>query len=414
MSYKKIGLILILICLPVFFYFLSEDEAMVFQSTNANTNKGSARTETNPYLNQFAFACDSVFNVLMSAYATPGASVAIVYDTSVILLKGYGVRQINTTDSVNIRTVYRLASVSKPFASFLAGILIEDGAIKLDEPVTSYWPSFKLKSQESVNQISIRHVLSHTIGLPYHTFTNLIEEAAPRDSLLSYLREINLATKPGEVYSYQNVGYSIIGKVITQATARSYEDELHEKVFKPLGMADASTDYITLLANKNSAQPHLFKRGKLTATRINNTYYNVSPAGGINASIEDMAKWLSALLGNKPRVITKQTLDTLFAPSILANSKNRNFNKWKPIKKAHYGLGWRVLQFASDTVIYHGGYVEGYRSEVALLPKEKIAFCVLANAPGELIDTSIPVFLQLFERYRKDIKQWETKQELNL
>jgi beta-lactamase class C len=415
MSKRKTGLILIMACLSVFFYFFSIQESEeIGKSIVAISKKTKGESPANPYLAQLAHTFDSIFRTLMEKYDAPGASVAIVYDTTVVLLQGYGVRELNTYDSVDIHTVYRLASVSKPLASFLTGILIQENVLQWDDAVASHWPNFKLKSQESTREIKIRHVLSHTTGLPYHTYTNLIEEGLPFDTLLNYLRDVTIASKPGEVYSYQNVGYSIIGKVIEQATGKNYQTQLKEKVFAPLGMKDASTDYIDLLSNKNIAKPHLIKRGKLRPTIVNDTYYNVSPAGGVNASIADMANWLKALLGNRPDVIKKEILDSLFAPNVLANSRNRNFYKWNRVQQAYYGLGWRVLRFPNDTLIYHGGYVAGYRSEVALLPAEKIAICVLSNAPGQLIDNSLPIFLEIFDRYREAIKTWRPKEDLNL
>lgn len=350
----------------------------------------------------------------MIRHHNPGAAVAIVYDSTVILLKGYGVKEAGTTDSIDIHTVFRLASVSKPFASFLTGILVQEKVLNWNDTVLHHWPGFTLKTPEHTKQITLRHVLSHSTGLPYHTYTNMIEEALPFDTLLSYLRDVKLVSKPGELYSYQNVGYSIIGKVIEEVTGKTYQQQLKEKVFTPLQMADASTDYIGLLSSGNMAQPHMFRRGRLQPTHVNDTYYNVSPAGGVNASIADMSKWLTALLGNRERVLQQQNLDTVFTPTVLANSRNRNFSKWKRVKRAYYGLGWRVLQFPGDTLIYHGGYVTGYRSEVALLPSEKIAICVLSNAPGQLADTSLPLFLKIFDRYRESIKNWKPNQKINL
>jgi beta-lactamase class C len=410
MSKRKTGLIFILASLPVFFYFFSVWEGEgITKPIVAISKKEKREPPANPYLSQLAHAYDSAFRTLMEKYNAPGASVAIVYDTTVVLLQGYGVRELNTRDSVDVHTVFRLASVSKPFASFLTGILVQEKVLKWDDLVASHWPSFKLKSQQSTHEVKIRHVLSHTTGLPYHTYTNLIEEELPFDTLLNCLRDVAVVSKPGELYSYQNVGYSIIGKVIEQATGKNYQKQLQEKVFAPLGMQDASTDYIGLLSNKNMAQPHLFKRGMLRPTIVHDTYYNVSPAGGVNASIADMANWLGALLGNRPDVIKKETLDSLFTPNVLANSRNRNFYKWNRVQQAYYGLGWRVLRFPNDTLVYHGGYVAGYRSEVALLPAEKIAICVLSNAPGQLIDNSLPVFLEIFDRYRETVKNWRPK-----
>jgi beta-lactamase class C len=392
------------------FYFFSERTvvAPLEFPTNAPTSSPPA-TQVNPYLQQLALAYDSAFRTLMKKHNAPGAAVAIVHDSTVILLHGYGVKDIEKTDSINTHTVFRLASVSKPFASFLAAILVEEGLLEWNHTVIQHWPEFSLQSPEQTKQITLRHVLSHTTGLPYHTYTNMIEERLPADTLLSYLRDIRLVSQPGQMYSYQNVGYSIIGKVIERATGKPYQEVLKEKVFVPLNMTDASTDYIGLLGSGNMAQPHIFKRGKLRPTIVNDTYYNVSPAGGVNASISDMSKWLVALLGNKQNVISQQMLDTLATPAVLANSRNRNFYKWSRVRQAYYGLGWRVLRFTADTLVYHGGYVAGYRSEVAFHPSERIAICVLSNAPGPLADNSLPLFFEIFDRYRLRINSWRPK-----
>ena len=383
-----------------------KDKTVTVQAQQAQDILSSISIQ-NPYLAALAKAYDSAFQQLMIKHHQPGASVALVYDSTVILLKGYGLKEAGTQDSVDINTAFRLASVSKPFASFLTGILLEENVLSLDNPVLEYWPNFKLRSAEDAASVTLRHVLSHSTGLPYHTYTNMIEEALPFDTLLSYLKDIKLVSKPGVLYSYQNVGYSIIGKVIAQATGNTYEEQLQRQVFKPLGMQNASSDYMSFMSNSNIAQPHMFKRGKLRPTIVRDTYYNVSPAGGINASISDMAKWLKALLGNREDVIKRSTLDTLFTPQVLANSRNRNFYQWQRVRQAYYGLGWRILRFAKDTIVYHGGYVTGYRSEVALHPSEKVAICVLTNAPGQVADTSLPVFFKIFDRYRANIRRWE-------
>src|SRR6187431_1904212 len=100
-----------------------------------------------------------------------------------------------------------------------------------------------------------------------------------------------------------------------------------------------------------------------------------------------------------------------YSPFIRAHSKNRNYGRVHRIRKAYYGLGWRVLHYPNDTVIYHGGYVNGYRSEVAVNPKSRMAICILANAPGELADNGIPVFYNLLYNKRDSIQAWEDRQQ---
>jgi beta-lactamase class C len=149
------------------------------------------------------------------------------------------------------------------------------------------------------------------------------------------------------------------------------------------------------------------RRGRWRTTPITDTYYNVAPAAGVNASISDMAKWLVALLGNRPDVIRQRTLDHLFAPYVKAPSKNRNYGRLHRLSKSYYGMGWRVLHYPHDTLIYHGGYVNGYRSEVAVNQRDRVAVCILANAPGALADNGIPLFFNLFESRRDSIRFWD-------
>ncbi|MFN5555960.1 MAG: serine hydrolase domain-containing protein [Chryseotalea sp.] len=338
---------------------------------------------------------DSIMENWTRKNLPPGMAVAIVVDSQIVFLKGYGVKAIGTKDAVNEETVFRLASVSKPFASFLTGILIDQQKVNWHHPVKNYLPEFTTHPQRNADSILLKHVLSHSAGYPYHAYTNMIEEGLPLDTLLLYLSEIPLASKPGQVYSYQNVAFSLIEPVIEKITHQPYEKALQNLVFNSLDMQQASADYMSLLASGNLAQPHVYKKGKLSTTIINETYYNVSPAGGVNASVKDMAKWMIALLGNRPDVISKERIQEMFTPYIEANSRNRNFYKWQRVTKASYGLGWRVLAMERDTILYHGGYVAGYRSEVAIHPTKKMGICVLANAAGDAIDQALPTFFAL-------------------
>lgn len=345
---------------------------------------------------------DSILQSWTNQSLPPGMAVAVVVDSQIVFLKGYGVKAIGTKDVVNEETVFRLASVSKPFASFLTGILVDQQKVNWHHPIKNYLPDYTTQPQQEADSVLLKYILSHSAGYPYHAYTNMIEEGLPLDTLLSYLSQIPLATKPGQVYSYQNVAYSLIEPIVEKITHQTYEQALQNLVFNPLGMKQASADYLSLLASGNLAQPHVYQKGKLSTTIINETYYNVTPAGGVNASVKDMAQWMIALLGNRTDVISKERIKEMFEPYIEANSRNRNFYKWQRVRKASYGLGWRVLGMERDTILYHGGYVAGYRSEVAIHPTKKIGICVLANAAGDAIDQALPTFFiltdQLYEK----------------
>ncbi len=378
-----------------------EDEVVVPVKVEA------ARPPHNPHMDEVIEEFERQLEIMNLISHTPGAAVAIVKDSTIVYMKGFGVREAGTNDSVNVHTVFRLASVSKCFASFLSGIMVEEGRFNWDDPVTQYVPDFSLHSPEETKKLRIRNVLSHTTGLPFHAYTNLVEEGLPLSDLLQRLQGVPLATRVGVTYSYQNVAYSLIGEVIHQGTGKSYEAWMIEKVFGPLGMSDASIDYFSIMSNDNVAKPHMPRKGGWRRVAINNTYYNVAPAGGVNASIYDMAHWMKALVGARPDVIQPETLQECYTPFVKAPSRNRNYGRSRRIRDSSYGMGWRVLHFPNDTLAYHGGFVNGYRSEVAVSVKDKLAICILANAPGALPDRGIPVFLGIFDKHRDAIREWD-------
>ncbi len=329
----------------------------------------------------------------------PGAAVVIVKDSSIVFLKGFGYRNAITKDPVDEHTIFRLGSVSKCFASVLSGMLVQENIFKWDDQVVHYLPRFALKTKEQTQGVSLRHLLSHTTGLPYHAFTNLVEEGNSLDTMVYHLRELDLLGKPGELYSYQNVAYSIIGQVIQSATGKSYEAMMQEKIFTPLHMTRASLNYNAISKEKNMALPHRHAGPGWMANALSTTYYNVGPAGGINASISDMGLFLASLTRDHNPLLDSINGQQIFHPFVKASAKNRHFYSWKRPTSAYYGMGWRIINFKDDVVYYHGGYVNGFRSEIAIHPKDHIAICVLVNSTGPLPDQAIPEFFKKYNQY---------------
>lgn len=364
----------------------------------------------NPYVEKLLLDYQEQIVDLFQKTKTPGMAIAVVQDTSILFLKGYGVREVGTQDSVNEHTVFRLASVSKCFAPLLTGLLVEDRMLNWDDFVVKHIPDFKLKSKTNTDSLRLVHVLSHTTGLPYHTYTTLVEDGLALEKMLEELQNVNIIAKPGELYSYQNVAYSIIAEVVRARTGKPYEALMQEEVFNPLNMQDASMSYDAIIQGDNVAKPHLHWRKGWKTTTISDTYYNVGPAGGVNASISDMAEWLKVMLGARENFVSKETLDKIFTPMVKAKTKNRYFRKWVGRSDSHYALGWRVLNFKNDTLLYHGGYVRGYRSEVAIDRRSRIGICVLSNGPGRLVDNSVPLFFNLFYNQRDSILHWQNTQ----
>lgn len=364
----------------------------------------------NPYWKQLLDEYEAFVREAISNGEAPGAAVAIVQDSSVLLLNGFGLSNAKEKDSVGVFSVFRLGSVSKSLAGVLTAVLVQDGILNWDDKVTKYIPDFQLKTKEATEQVTLRHLLSHTSGLPYHAFTYAVDNGEKIDPLIYHLRDLNLTGPPGKTYSYQNVAYSVIGKVIESATGKPYDVVMDEKVFKPLGMSQASLTFDAMMANNDRALPHVHTMRGWKPTAISSTYYNVGPAGGVNASISDMARWLKSLTRAQSNLLNTSVREEMFTPVVRATMRNRYFRNWKRSSGSFYSLGWRVLTFRGDTLNYHGGYVNGYRSEIAVKGDEGIGVCVLVNSAGQLADRAIPEFFILYDKYREKIAEWERNQ----
>ena len=336
----------------------------------------------------------------LTARRIPGAAVAIVKDGRVVYQKGFGVREAGTTDEVNEHTVFRLGSVSKGFASVLTGIYVEQGIVSWDSLISNYLEEFRLNDPDQTSRVQVRHLLSHTSGLPRHAYTNLVEDGLSLDRIIPRLKRVPLIAKEGVLLSYQNAAYSAIEKVLEAQTDTDFKMLLEEKLFDPVGMDNSSASYDSIRSSANTALPHVYysrTRGRVPIS-ISKKYYNAVSSGGINASASDMGKWLLLLTGHYPDVISGERLNDIYNPLVTMN--NRRYSRhWIGVNQSYYGMGWRVLDNNGQKIVYHGGYVNGYRSEIAFAPEDGLGICILINTSSNYPLTVIP---DVFNHFRPD------------
>jgi len=352
-----------------------------------------------PRISGFARDFDSLARAQMDSSRTPGAALVVIRDSSVIFMRGYGLKSNTTPDSVNVRTVFRLGSVSKGISALLTGLLVQDSLIDWDDKVLRYLPRFSLKNKQYSDSLAIRHLLSHTTGLPYHSYTNVIENGRTLATVTQMLRNVDLISSPGRIYSYQNVAFSLIAEITASVSTAGFDSLLHTKLFIPLHMDDASTSKTAMTANGNHALPHVFGDSNWVPVSISDKYYNAVPAGGMNASIRDMAGLLQALLGNRPDIVKAATLDSLYKPNVGVPMRYYYRRSWPGIQKTSYAMGWRVMEIGEEKIIYHGGYVNSYSSAVALDPENRWAIAILSNAPTGFVSDMLPSFMQVYRRH---------------
>ena len=339
---------------------------------------------------------DALITKELDSSRTVGAAIAVVDNNQIYLLKCYGVKQVGTNDSIDENTLFRLASVSKAVTGVLAGILLNDSIIGLDDRVIDYLPDFRLKDSVNTADLTIRNVLSHTSGLISHAYDNLTEANVPFRVIMDSLHRVNISARPGILYAYQNVVFSLIDTITAIKTSKSFEELLHEKVFAPLDMPNAGSGFLSFKENADIAYPHIRYYHGYKATKLNDGLYNTAPAAGINASIYDMAHFVQFLLNYDTLSSEINYLDTVFTRQIYTPLNWKYFRRWGKVDSRYYGLGWRLVGYKNHKIAYHGGYVRGYRAEVAFCKEENIGIVYLSNSPNTTAAKSVPLFLNTF------------------
>ncbi len=327
---------------------------------------------------------------------TVGAAFTIVHGGEVVFTGTYGVREKGSLKEVDEHTLFRMASVSKGFAGVLASMLEQDGAFSLNDKVVEHYPGFLLKDSLSTADLTIRNLLSHTSGLVPYAFDNLVEADQDLTTIIERLDEVDISAPPGELYGYQNVMFSMLDPIVRNATGIPYKALLQDKIFNPLGMTDASAGPVYMDRNPNLAYPHIRTKNGYVALEPHEGYYNVLPAAGVNASISDMSKWLLALLGYSPEWMPDTILSNISTPVIYTPLKWQYTRYWKPFRERYYSLGWRIYNYQGRQIVYHGGYIRGYRAEIAFCPSEDVGIAFMQNSPNNLASRCVPTFMDLF------------------
>ncbi len=337
----------------------------------------------------------------------PGYAFAYVQKGKPAQVVVYG-KESRKGAAIDIDTVFRLASVSKTFTSMLMAKYVEQKQLDWQVPVAQLVPEFA--SIASSQTLNLSHIIGQSSGYIPNAYDNLIEANYSVNRVLTMLAELKPLCQPGQCYTYQNALFAVVDSYFKQHHT-SYSQALNQSLLSPLVMTHASVGKAALLASEKWAKPHVaISRNRWRAARVRDDYYRYSPAAGVNASLSDMVVWMRALLGEMPEVVSAELVEQVTQP--LTKSKKETYRRqWREyLNDAHYGLGWRVYDFAGHTLNYHGGWVQGYRAEVAFAPEFGAGYVMLMNAESNLINQFTPEF---WAKYFAQLKQASAKADPN-
>ncbi|MCK5055134.1 MAG: beta-lactamase family protein [Candidatus Aminicenantes bacterium] len=293
-------------------------------------------------------------------------AVLVAKNGKVVFKKAYGFGDIDQKVKLIPKSSFNLASVSKQFTATGIMILFEKNKLKLDDPVAKYLPQFSY-----VKEITIRHLLNHTSGLPdiYGILESQWDKSkiAGNEVLLNVFanQKPKLLFKPGEKMRYSNTGYITLASIIEKVSGHPFFEFMEKNIFKPLKMNDTYAYYKTMKEYPRSERVWGLKRqdGK---TVLNDLIYcdGMIGDGNVHSSIEDLFKWDQALYAEK--LLKKKTLKMMFTPGRLNNGES-----------FAYGFGWGVTD--SGKKVHHGGGWVGFRSFIMRYLDKKDTIIVLIN-----------------------------------
>jgi CubicO group peptidase (beta-lactamase class C family) len=301
---------------------------------------------------------DDYVKAEMERQHVPGVSIVVIKDMKIIKMAGYGFANVELNVPAKPETVYKIGSVSKQFIATGIMMLVQEGRITLDDPVSKFLDG----TPDTWKAITVRHLLTHTSGI--------VREAPGFDPLkiqndadvIKTAYSLPLHFSPGDKYEYCNVGYFSLAEIIRKVTGKSWADYLNESIFARLQMNATRTTNVTDLV-LNRASGYVWTNSKLQNADI---YFALRPSGAFLSTVVDLAKWDAALYSDK--VLKQSTLAQMWTPAKLNNGTTTN-----------YGFGWLVDTVGRHKEIHHGGSLPGFRSEIARFVDDKLTVVVLTN-----------------------------------
>lgn len=337
---------------------------------------------------------DRLVERTMAETHTPGVAVGIVKDGKIVYLRGYGVRQLGKPEKVDPDTLFAIGSCSKPFAAMTAGILVDRGKMRWDDPVVHWLPWFKVADPWVTEHMTVRDALAFRTGISTEIRRDVFADR------LSYLK--SLSTSVGSIpfraaWDYTNATVTLTGEVVHVVANESWGDFARDAIWAPLGMSRTDSEYRIAAADPDHASPHVWLGDDLALRPIPWIYedYVALPSGGVNSSARDMSEWLRLQMSDGTldgkRIVDASTLREMHTPQTivrpdLERGTETDIEYLGPdIRNTTWGLAWNIEDYSAGnnqwyTVIKKDGHVDGFSCSSGFVPERRFGVVVLNNA----------------------------------
>ncbi len=331
----------------------------------------------------------------------PSLTVAAARDGEILWEEDFGWADRENRIPATPHTLYSLASISKPITATGLMVLVERGKIDLDHPLNDYLGEAQVRARVGdAGDATVRRVANHSSGLPLHYHFFFEDEPDPLPAMDETLRRYgNLVTVPGERYQYSNLGYGILGHVISRVSGKPYPDFMREEVFLPLGLTHASVNVGQGLEK--------YRAARYGPNGLPIPFYDFDhpAASAVFCSAHDLVRFgmfhLKAHLPDQRAILSDQAIDAMQQPTMEIG------------EGAGYGVGWRIVENEMGfRTVSHGGGMGGVSTLLKLIPSENLAVVTLANASSPLPERiAQEICATLLPTYAENRTRWESEQK---
>ncbi|HEX2464559.1 MAG TPA: serine hydrolase domain-containing protein, partial [Thermoanaerobaculia bacterium] len=314
---------------------------------------------------------DDFVTKAVEAWNVPGAGIAIVSGGEVVYAKGFGWRDLEAKKPMTADTLFAIGSTTKAMTATTLGMLVDEGKVEWDQPLRDYLPSFKLMDASISERITPRDIVTHRSGLPRHDLLWYNNNSGTRGDMVKRLAYLDLTADLREKFQYNNLMFMTAGYLIETLTGKSWEQNVRERLFDPLGMKRSTFSVIDSQKDADFAQPYREREDDRKLERIPFRRIDlVGPAGAVNSSVNEMAKWLLFNLRHgkvgDEQLIQAATLEEIHTPQMPIPAKPDRPDMSAP----SYAMGWVVESYRGHRRLQHGGGIDGFITSVMFFPDD--------------------------------------------
>lgn len=334
----------------------------------------------------------------------PGMSVGVL-NSGEVDTRGYGITSIDTEHPVTADTLFQIGSISKVYTTTLVMILVDQGKLDLDEPVTTYLPSLKLKDEKALKIITLRHLVTHTSGV----FGDFFDDFGMGDDALARyveaMSDLRQIYQPGELWSYTNSGFNLAGYIIEKALDKPFEDGMRELLIEPAGFERTfqfPVEAITYPLAVGHVHPDPEDEDTLEIARRYPLPRTSHAAGGIISTVGDLLKFAQLHMNNGAvegkQVLSEASVRAMQQPQVKAANLA---DEW--------GLGWMIFDVDGTKAVGHGGTTNGFQAALRIVPERDFAISILTNgdrghaAEKPILDWALQHHLGLAPKERQEV-----------